>query len=71
MTVCNMSIEAGALSGLMAPDETTFAYLEGRPYAPRSDVWPRALAFWAGTEIQLRRTLRPRGDGRSFAPGAG
>ena len=46
MTVCNMSIEAGARAGMVAPDETTFAYLEGRPLAPRGDMWPRALAFW-------------------------
>jgi 3-isopropylmalate/(R)-2-methylmalate dehydratase large subunit len=46
MTVCNMSIEAGARAGLIAPDETTFAYLEGRPYAPRGDAWGVALAGW-------------------------
>src|SRR6185503_6660055 len=46
MTVCNMSIEAGARTGMVAPDETTFAYLEGRPLAPRGDLWARALAFW-------------------------
>ena len=46
MTVCNMSIEAGARAGMMAPDETTFAYLEGRPCAPRGDGWGRALAVW-------------------------
>jgi 3-isopropylmalate/(R)-2-methylmalate dehydratase large subunit len=46
MTVCNMSIEAGARAGMVAPDETTFAYLEGRPFAPREAMWPRALAFW-------------------------
>jgi len=46
MTVCNMSIEAGARAGMIAPDETTFAYLEGRPLAPRGEMWPRALAFW-------------------------
>jgi 3-isopropylmalate/(R)-2-methylmalate dehydratase large subunit len=46
MTVCNMSIEAGARAGMVAPDETTFAYLEGRPLAPRGAMWPRALAFW-------------------------
>jgi len=46
MTVCNMSIEAGARTGMVAPDETTFAYLEGRPLAPRGAMWPRALAFW-------------------------
>jgi 3-isopropylmalate/(R)-2-methylmalate dehydratase large subunit len=46
MTVCNMSIEAGARIGMVAPDETTYAYLEGRPLAPRGEMWPRALAFW-------------------------
>lgn len=46
MTVCNMSIEAGASAGMMAPDETTFAYMEGRPYAPKGDAWESALAFW-------------------------
>ena len=46
MTVCNMSIEAGARAGMVAPDETTFAYLEGRPLAPRGAMWPRAVAFW-------------------------
>lgn len=46
MTVCNMSIEAGARAGLIAPDETTFAYSEGRPYAPSGADWDRALASW-------------------------
>ncbi|MEC9067155.1 MAG: 3-isopropylmalate dehydratase large subunit [Pseudomonadota bacterium] len=50
LTVCNMSIEGGARAGLIAPDEVTFAYLEGRPYAPRGADWDRALAWW--------RTLR-------------
>src|SRR5438034_2044011 len=49
MTVCNMSIEAGARAGMVAPDETTFAYLEGRPFAPRGDGWARALAAWKTT----------------------
>jgi 3-isopropylmalate/(R)-2-methylmalate dehydratase large subunit len=48
MTVCNMSIEAGARAGMIAPDETTFAYLEGRPRAPAGDAWERALALWRG-----------------------
>ena len=43
MTVCNMSIEAGARAGMVAPDDTTFAYLEGRPAAPRGAAWERAL----------------------------
>ena len=46
MTLCNMSIEAGARAGMVAPDETTFAYLEGRPHAPRGAAWDEALAYW-------------------------
>jgi 3-isopropylmalate/(R)-2-methylmalate dehydratase large subunit len=46
MTVCNMSIEAGARAGLVAPDETTFAYLADRPRAPRGDDWTAAVARW-------------------------
>jgi 3-isopropylmalate/(R)-2-methylmalate dehydratase large subunit len=46
MTVCNMSIEAGARAGMIAPDETTFAYLEGRPRVPRGAAWDRAVAAW-------------------------
>jgi 3-isopropylmalate/(R)-2-methylmalate dehydratase large subunit len=48
MTVCNMSIEAGARAGLIAPDDVTFAYLEGRPHAPRGAAWERALDDWRG-----------------------
>jgi len=47
MTVCNMSIEAGARAGLVAPDETTFAYLEGRPHAPTGTAWDDAVAAWS------------------------
>jgi 3-isopropylmalate/(R)-2-methylmalate dehydratase large subunit len=46
MTVCNMSIEAGARAGLVAPDETTFAYLKGRPMAPEGEAWDKAVAYW-------------------------
>lgn len=46
MTVCNMSIEWGAKAGLIAPDETTFAYIEGRPEAPQGDDWDAAVAHW-------------------------
>jgi 3-isopropylmalate/(R)-2-methylmalate dehydratase large subunit len=46
MTVCNMSIEAGAKAGLIAPDDTTFAYIEGRKHAPRGAEWERALDDW-------------------------
>ncbi len=46
MTVCNMSIEAGARAGMIAPDETTYAYLAGRPRAPKGAAWERAVAEW-------------------------
>ncbi len=46
MTICNMSIEAGARAGLIAPDETTFEYIKGRPHAPKGADWDAALAYW-------------------------
>ena len=46
MTICNMSIEGGARAGLIAPDETTFEYLQGRPHAPKGEDWETALAEW-------------------------
>jgi 3-isopropylmalate/(R)-2-methylmalate dehydratase large subunit len=57
MTICNMSIEAGAKAGLIAPDDTTFAYLEGRTHAPKGAAWEAALDDW--------RAL-PTDDGASF-----
>jgi len=57
MTICNMSIEAGARAGMVAPDETTFAYLEGRPHAPKGADWDEAVAYW--------RTL-PTDEGATF-----
>ncbi len=54
MTICNMSIEAGARAGMIAPDETTFAYVEGRPHAPQGADWDAAVAYW--------RTLRTDDD---------
>jgi 3-isopropylmalate/(R)-2-methylmalate dehydratase large subunit len=57
MTVCNMSIEAGARAGMVAPDDTTFTYVEGRPHAPQGADWERALDDW--------RTL-PTDDGATF-----
>jgi 3-isopropylmalate/(R)-2-methylmalate dehydratase large subunit len=47
MTICNMSIEAGARAGLIAPDTKTFAYIKGRPRAPRDDAWDEAVAYWS------------------------
>jgi 3-isopropylmalate/(R)-2-methylmalate dehydratase large subunit len=57
MTICNMSIEAGARAGMVAPDDTTFAYLEGRPHAPAGAEWEHALDDW--------RAL-PTDEGASF-----
>jgi 3-isopropylmalate/(R)-2-methylmalate dehydratase large subunit len=56
MTVCNMSIEGGARAGLVAPDDTTFSYLEGRPFAPKGQEWEQALDYW--------RTLPTDADAR-------
>ena len=57
LTICNMSIEAGARAGMIAPDEKTYAYLSGRPFAPTGEKWARAVAYW--------RTL-PSDPGASF-----
>lgn len=57
MTICNMSIEGGARAGIIAPDDTTFAYLQGRPRAPKGAAWNDALAYW--------RSL-PTEEGSSF-----
>jgi 3-isopropylmalate/(R)-2-methylmalate dehydratase large subunit len=46
LTICNMSIEAGARAGMVAPDDTTFAYLHGRPYAPKDADWDKAVTYW-------------------------
>jgi 3-isopropylmalate/(R)-2-methylmalate dehydratase large subunit len=64
MTMCNMSIEGGARAGLVAPDETTFAYVKGRPYAPKGAAWEAALAYWktlpsdAGAKYDKEVTLK-------------
>ena len=46
MSLCNMTIEAGARTGMVAPDETTFAYVKGKPMAPKGDDWAKAVAYW-------------------------
>jgi 3-isopropylmalate/(R)-2-methylmalate dehydratase large subunit len=46
LTICNMSIEAGARCGMVAPDDTTYSYLHGREFAPKGELWDRALAYW-------------------------
>ena len=47
MTICNMSIEAGARAGLISPDQTTFNYIKGRPYAPGTEHWDQAVEYWS------------------------
>ncbi len=70
MTVCNMAIEGGARAGLIAPDETTFAYVMGRPHAPKGAAWEAALAWWRtlvsdeGAQFDKVVTLR----GEDIAP---
>ena len=46
MTMCNMSIEGGARAGMVAPDDKTIAYFEGRPKSPKGEAWDRAVAYW-------------------------
>jgi 3-isopropylmalate/(R)-2-methylmalate dehydratase large subunit len=70
MTLCNMSIEGGARAGMVAPDDTTFSYMEGRPYAPKGADWKRAVEFWRtlptepGASFDREVTL----DGGAIAP---
>jgi 3-isopropylmalate/(R)-2-methylmalate dehydratase large subunit len=70
MTLCNMTIEAGARAGLVAPDETSFAYLEGRPRAPKGAKWEAALRYWRrlptdeGAAFDRKVTI----DGAAVAP---
>lgn len=70
MTLCNMAIEAGARAGLVAPDEVTFTYLKGRPYAPKGDLWNRAVEAWkslaSDPEARYDRTVTL--DVSSLAP---
>jgi 3-isopropylmalate/(R)-2-methylmalate dehydratase large subunit len=70
MTVCNMSIEAGARAGMVAPDDTTFAYLKGRPYAPHDADWDAALAFWKSvpSDPDARFDREVALDGAAIAP---
>ena len=71
MTVCNMSIEAGARAGMVAPDDTTFAYLEGRPAAPKGADWERALERWRALPLATparRSTARSRSTSAELAP---
>jgi 3-isopropylmalate/(R)-2-methylmalate dehydratase large subunit len=70
LTLCNMSIEAGARAGMVAPDETTYAYLKGRPFAPAGAAWEQALKYWRtlpsdpGATFDAEVTI----DGSAIAP---
>ena len=70
MTVCNMSIEAGARAGMVAPDDTTYAYLEGRPHAPAGAAWEQALDDWRSlvTDEGAEFDQSVRLDGSSLTP---
>jgi len=70
MTVCNMSIEAGARAGMIAPDDVTYAYLEGRPHAPAGAEWERALDHWRGlpTDADAEFDRETRIDARELRP---
>jgi 3-isopropylmalate/(R)-2-methylmalate dehydratase large subunit len=70
MTLCNMSIEAGARAGMIAPDETTFEYLQNRRFAPKGEAWTDALAYWktlhSDADADFDQTIRL--DGAAFEP---
>jgi 3-isopropylmalate/(R)-2-methylmalate dehydratase large subunit len=70
MTVCNMSIEAGARAGMIAPDEKTFAYLEGRRFAPKGKDWDEAVGYWQTlkSDADARFDRRVTIDARAVAP---
>ena len=70
MTVCNMSIEAGARAGMIAPDDTTFAYLAGRPRVPQGAAWDRAVAAWRALPSDPGATYdrEERFDGSALEP---
>ena len=70
MTICNLSIELGAKIGMVAPDDTTFGWIEGRPFAPKGDLWARALADWRSlsTGAAARFDREHRFDARRITP---
>ena len=76
MTVCNMSIEGGARAGMVAPDEKTYAYLKGRPKAPKGEAWDAAVRYWEtlrsdeGAHLRPARSASMRPTCRRSSPGA-
>ena len=70
MTICNMSIEAGARAGLVAPDQTTYDYMYGRPHAPQGADWDAAVEYWNTLRTDDDADVRRRGGPRRRHPGA-
>ena len=70
LTLCNMTIEAGSRCGMVAPDQTTYRYIEGRPFAPAGEKWERALAFWNTLPSDAGAVFdrEVRMDGAAIAP---
>jgi len=70
LTICNMSIEAGARAGMVAPDDTTLAYLHGRPYAPKGADWDAALSYWGSlpSDADAQFDCEVRFDAAEIAP---
>lgn len=70
MTLCNMATELAAFGAIIAPDDTTFTYLMGRPYAPKGDVWDVAVAHWRGlaSDVGASFAVEHRFDASSIAP---
>jgi 3-isopropylmalate/(R)-2-methylmalate dehydratase large subunit len=60
LTLCNLSIEMGARGGMIAPDETTFAYIKGKEFAPKGEAWDKALAYWKTLKSDDRCRIRQR-----------
>ena len=70
MTLCNMSIEAGARAGIIAPDETTISYLQGRPFAPEGEEWDKAVRYWRSlpSDPDAQYNVEVSVDATLFAP---
>ena len=68
MTICNMSIEAGARAGMIAPDETTFAYLKGRRFSPKGAAWDEAVREWSKLPSDPGAKFDPRASHRCRNP---
>ena len=71
MTICNMSIEGGARVGYVNPDQTTFEYLKGRPFAPTGEAFDRARAWWSSIASDPRRAVRRHGRHSGRRVGSG